>query len=305
VDADPRPVEFLAHAKVNLFLAVGARRADGYHEVITVLQALDLADELVIEAAGDEISLTCEPDLGVADADNLAWRAADAWRSETGRGAHIRLVKRVPTGAGLGGGSSDAAAVLSALGTRSAEGRGLVAKVAAGLGADVPFFLGPGTALMGGRGDELLEVLPTPTLDIVVVNPGVPAPTSAVYGLLDRMIRPASPSADAIVAAVRSGDRRSIADAMHNDMAEAAASLVPEVRSALRFVETSPGVLGGMVAGSGSSVFAVCEDGASASECAGAAQARGWWSCATRTSAVGSRLDPRSTGCGTGTEENR
>jgi 4-diphosphocytidyl-2-C-methyl-D-erythritol kinase len=305
VDADHRTAEVLAHAKVNLFLAVGARLADGYHEVTTVLQAIELADELVIETVGDEVSLTCTPDLGVADEDNLAWRAAEAWRRETGAGAHIRLAKRIPVGAGLGGGSSDAAAVLSMLAARSDDDGGLSARVAAGLGADVPFFLGPGTALMGGRGDRVLEVLPTPTLDIVVVNPGIPAPTSAVYALLDRMIRPVSPSADAIVAAVRSGDRRSIADTMHNDMADAAASLVPEVRLALRFLEGCPGVLRGLVAGSGSSVFGVCEDAVSAHECARAAEARGWWSCATRTSAVGVSVGAGRTRSGTGSEENR
>jgi 4-diphosphocytidyl-2-C-methyl-D-erythritol kinase len=188
VDADPRTAELLAHAKVNLFLAVGARRADGYHEVTTVLQALELTDGLVVDSAGvgGEVSLTCTPDLGVADEENLAWRAADAWRRETGIGARVRLEKRVPSGAGLGGGSADAAAVLAALGAAGDADPGLPLRLAAGLGADVPFFLGPGTALMGGRGDELLEVLPTPAIDIVLVNPGVPAPTSAVYALLDR-----------------------------------------------------------------------------------------------------------------------
>jgi 4-diphosphocytidyl-2-C-methyl-D-erythritol kinase len=288
VDADPRTVELLAHAKANLFLAVGARRADGYHEVTTVLQALELADTLVVEPGGADVSLACAPHLGVKEADNLAFRAAEAWRLETGVGSHIGLEKRIPAGAGLGGGSSDAAAVLRALAGLGDADPDLPSRLAAGLGADVPFFLGPGTMLMGGRGDEPVEALPTPTIDIVVVNPGIPAPTSAVYALLDRMIRPPSPSADAIVAAVRAGDRRSIADAM----ADAAASLVPEVRSALRFLEASPGVLRALVAGSGSSVFAVCEDRISAKECAGAAQARGWWSCATRTSAVGVSISP-------------
>jgi 4-diphosphocytidyl-2-C-methyl-D-erythritol kinase len=292
VDADPRTIELLAHAKVNLFLAVGARRAGGYHEVTTVLQALELADALVVEPGGTAISLACVPDLGVKDEDNLAWRSADAWRRETGVGVRIRLEKRVPAGAGLGGGSSDAAAVLTALAELGDSDFDLPSRLAAGLGADVPFFLGPGTMLMGGRGDEPVEALPTPAIDIVVVNPGIPAPTSAVYALLDRMIRPPSPSADAIVAAVRAGDRRSIADAMHNDMADAAASLVPEVRSALRFLEASPGVLRALVAGSGSSVFAVCQDGVSAKECARAAESRGWWSCATRTSAVGVSISP-------------
>jgi 4-diphosphocytidyl-2-C-methyl-D-erythritol kinase len=292
VDAGPRTARLLAHAKVNLFLAVGARLPDGYHEVTTVMQALAVADQLSVEAVAGEVSLTCTPDVGVPADANLAWRAAQAWLQATGVGARIRLTKNIPVGAGLGGGSSDAAAVLAALGASDGSDRGLPARLAAGLGADVPFFLGPGTALMGGRGDEPLEALPTPALDIVLVNPGVPAPTSAVYALLDRMIRPRSPSPEAIVAAVRSGDRRAIAGALHNDMADAAAALVPEVRSALRFLEESRGVLRGLVAGSGSSVFGLCEDEAAARECADAAEARGWWACATTASDAGVSISP-------------
>jgi 4-diphosphocytidyl-2-C-methyl-D-erythritol kinase len=302
VHAGSQTLAMLAHAKVNLFLAVGPRRTDGYHQVTTVMQAVGLADELLVEPGGDEVMLECVPDLGVPAVENLAWRAAEVWRRETGVGARVRLVKRVPLGAGLGGGSSDAAAVLAALATAGGADPGSAVRLAADLGADVPFFLGPGTALMGGRGDELLDVLPTPAMDVVLVNPGVPAPTAAVYAQLDRMLRPPAPPADAIVQALRSGDLRAIADAMHNDMEEAAMALVPEVRAALRFVEAVPGVLRGMVAGSGSSVFGVCEDEARARECARGAQERGWWACATRTSDIGVSIAPHTHGANGVTE---
>jgi len=287
-------VRVLAHAKVNLFLAVGQRRPDGYHDVATVMQALRLADTVTVVRGGEGLRVSTEPDLGIPEEQNLAFAAALAWRGSSARtdGASIRIVKAIPAGAGLGGGSADAAAVLAALWDwrPGEEPSSELMSAAAGLGADVPFFLGAGTRLMGGRGDEPIEVLPTPRLHIALVNPGAAVPTGAAYAQLDRTIRRPAPGIEEMSAAVRSGDPSAVAAALYNDMTEASCSLVPEIRVALRFLEESPGVLGAAMAGSGSTVFAVCADGAAAAECATAARARGWWAEATGSAESGLTL---------------
>jgi 4-diphosphocytidyl-2-C-methyl-D-erythritol kinase len=140
-----------ARAKLNLFLEVIGRRPDGYHEIDSVFSEIDLSDTLRIERS-DSLSLTVEGLGAPAGAENLAWRAAAA----LGAKARIHLTKRIPMGAGLGGGSSDAAAVLRALGGGLPPGKLL--EIARSLGADVPFFLTGGTARCRGVGD-LVEPL--------------------------------------------------------------------------------------------------------------------------------------------------
>lgn len=282
-----------AHAKVNLFLAVGCREAGGYHAVTTILQAIDLADAVSVSAS-DVTHVVCDPDVGVPAEENLACRAAGVWVEASGRrsAAEITIEKRIPHGAGLGGGSSDAAAVLAALSGWS-SGRGqnrLLLKAAATLGADVPFFLGPGTQLMSGRGDVPVEVLPTPELDLVLVKPPVPVSTAAAYERFDSLPPADAVSPQAAIEAIKAGDRGGIARALHNDLAEAACSLVPEVASALRFLQTSPGILGATVAGSGSTLFGICGSREDAEASSGAARELGWWSCAARTATAGLEL---------------
>jgi 4-diphosphocytidyl-2-C-methyl-D-erythritol kinase len=285
-------VTIKAHAKVNLFLAVGDRRDDGYHEITTVMQALELHDDVTVSLGGDTLTLDCEPDLGVAPEHNLAYRAAQGWfgSSRADRGAHVALRKRIPAGAGLGGGSADAAAVLKALALLDDVGDGAVervARLAAALGADVPFFLGGGTQLLAGRGDESVETLPTPRLDVVLVNPGTPVDTASAYACFDRTLQAESPGPDAMVTALRLGDPASIADALYDNMTEPSTALVPDIRLTLRFLERSAGVLGSAMAGSGSTVFGIFADPAAAADCAAEARERGWWACATRSVPTG------------------
>ncbi len=292
---------FAAHAKVNLFLSVGALRPDGYHEVVTVLQALDLADDVTVVRTDGDIAVTCEPEVCDQPEDNLAYRAVSAWRArlERGDGAQVRIAKRIPSGAGLGGGSADAAAVLAALGPWDGPDRPLdprLRTVASGLGADVAFFLGRGTQLMGGRGDDPIEVLPTPDLDLVLLNPGVPAATGAVYRRFDPLDgTPAS--RDRMLDAIRADDAEAVAAAMYNDLTRASISMVPEIAVALRFIQHSDRVLGAVMAGSGSTVLGVCSDRGSAESCALAARERGWWARAARTVDAGiERVDVASLG---------
>jgi 4-diphosphocytidyl-2-C-methyl-D-erythritol kinase len=170
--------ELLAPAKLNLELSVLGRRADGSHEVATVLQAIDLSDRLSISPA-PESSLVLAGDFAVPnDADNLVLRAA----AEVGLKARFTLAKSIPPGAGLGGGSSDAAAVLRAGG----QGRTDLAEIAAGLGADVPFFLRGGRARATGRG-EVLERLAVEPGWFALAWPGFEVSTAAVYQAWDEV----------------------------------------------------------------------------------------------------------------------
>ncbi len=190
----------LAPAKLNLFLRVLGRRPDGYHELRTVFEPLDLADELAFEpappAAGLHLDLQHEAPGPPAPAgrENLVLRAAEAFQAKTGRrlGGRFALVKRVPAGAGLGGGSSDAAAALLLLAAAAglpptAETMEILHEIAAGLGADVAFFLDPGRAVGAGRGERLSALPAGRPLHHVLLFPGWSIRTRAVY---DRLSAP-------------------------------------------------------------------------------------------------------------------
>ena len=179
-----------AYAKVNLALEVLGRRDDGYHNVTTILQTVDLADTVVIEEA-DDLSVECD-DSDLTGDRNLAWKAAEAlagWAGIAPRG-RIRIEKRIPVASGLGGGSADAAATL--VGLNRLWGLGLsgddLATVAAGLGSDVPFLLSGGTALGMGRGDEITSLGELPALAMLLVIPAdsIGAKTPTMY----RALRP-------------------------------------------------------------------------------------------------------------------
>lgn len=284
-----------APAKVNLYLAVGAARPDGYHDVDTVLQALSLADDVLVTPA-ETLSVTTHPDIGLAAQDNLAYRAAEELAAAAGRSSDvdIRIRKRIPAQAGLGGASADAAAVLVALahlwGLEPRETSLLLKEVAAALGADVPFFLGSGTALLTGRGDEIVRTLPTPQLHLALVKVSKPVSTSQAYAEFDKMVTSTVPGPEAMVRACEGGDPREVAAALHNNLTPAAAKLVPEVADALAFLSETPGILGAMLAGSGSAVFAVCASAEVSRTTVAGARARGWWAASASTVPEGVRL---------------
>ena len=181
-----------AHAKINLTLEVLGRRDDGYHEVATIMQTVDLHDTVRLTPA-DNITLTCD-DPALQSPDNLAFRAAQLLRDEIGYsgGAHIAIDKAIPVSAGLGGGSSDAAATLRGLndlwqlGMSSPE----LESIAAALGSDVPFLLQGGTAIALGRGERVRHLPPANIQWMVLVTPDVhhagnsPSKTAALYGML-------------------------------------------------------------------------------------------------------------------------
>jgi 4-diphosphocytidyl-2-C-methyl-D-erythritol kinase len=184
-------LKYRAPAKINLVLEVLGKRDDGYHEIRSLVQTVNLCDNLAFEIA-DDISLECiEPALQTKD--NLVIRAAELLREASGsnKGARIRLEKHIPWGAGLGGGSSDAAATLLAL-------NGLwelkltvsnLVELAARLGSDVPFFIHGGAALIEGRGEKVTTLPPSPPAHFVLMLPSLPKitdKTRRLYSLLDR-----------------------------------------------------------------------------------------------------------------------
>lgn len=227
-----------AHAKINLTLEVLGRRPDGYHELRSVVVPIPLHDDVALEAS-EGISVEMDA-LNVPQERNLAWRAAQALRQATGcaRGARISIVKRIPAGGGLGGGSADAAAVLNGLN----ELWGLhlskecLAEIGATVGSDVPALVWGGPVLMEGRGER---VSPLP--------PDVRVPDLARLVLRFSSVAASTP---AVYAAFRAEDRGRGA----NDLQPAACRLYPEIAAALKALEAE-GCEGVQMTGSGSTVF--------------------------------------------------
>jgi 4-diphosphocytidyl-2-C-methyl-D-erythritol kinase len=255
----------LAPAKLNLYLEVVGRRPDGYHELRTLFQTVAFGDDVTVERTAAP-GVACEvsgADLP-SDESNLAVRAARAWLEAAGAagGARIRLEKRVPVGGGMGGGSSDAAAVLRLL-ERSgpALGAARLREVARGLGADVPFLLQGGTATATGRGDEVAPLPPAPPLAVVLVVPPFGTETAVVYGRVHERVRRAPPDGLArAVLALRSGEPARVREAHHDDLAEAALRAYPALRE---FTARTERLLGRPPAmtGSGSTLFDVPDAG--------------------------------------------
>jgi 4-diphosphocytidyl-2-C-methyl-D-erythritol kinase len=283
-------VTVISPAKINLYLEVGRVRTDGYHDLVTVFQALELHDTLTIRPASG-LTVECSPDLGIPAEENLVFRAAYALGQKVGRkaAARIRVDKVIPAGAGLGGGSSNAAAALAGLAAMwGIEARDpLLVDVARSLGADVPFFLFGGTALFRGRGDEFAESYPTPDLAIALIKPADPVSTAAAYNAIDRSgpLAPGDPGS--VRSACISGDPVDVVRVLRNDFLSPSSGLVPGIADALAWAAERDGVLGVGLAGSGSATFAICADSGSAAAVADAAQKQGWWAVPTRTNAKG------------------
>mgnify|MGYP002673271070 FL=1 len=246
-----------APAKVNLTLIAGARRDDGYHDVSTVMQTVGLYDTLTLSGGGSGLTMTCtDPDLPT-DGSNLVLRAAALFCQELHLPVpdlYLHLQKRIPSQAGLGGGSSDAAAVLRAMRTLYAPevSDAELERMAAALGSDVPFFIRGGTALATGRGERLT---PLPRLAdgwFVVVKPPEGFSTPAMYRRLDEL-PPKPPQPDGMTAALGAGELRAVAAALCNSFERAVPpdSAVWVIREALR----AQGALAAMLSGSGSAVF--------------------------------------------------
>ncbi|RMI35682.1 4-(cytidine 5'-diphospho)-2-C-methyl-D-erythritol kinase [Nocardia stercoris] len=265
----PSPVVVRAPSKVNLHLGVGELRADGYHELTTVFQALSLTDEVELSPSS---SLTVKVSGEGADEvptgrTNLVWQAAVRLGHLAGRAplVEITLRKGIPVAGGMAGGSADAAAALIGLNELWDLGltRDELATHAAELGSDVPFALHGGTALGRGRGEKLLPVLSRNTFHWVLALAKGGLSTPAVFKELDRLREAGSPprlgEPQDLLQALASGDPHLLAPLLGNDLQAAALSLKPELRRTLR-AGVEAGALAGIVSGSGPTCAFLCTD---------------------------------------------
>jgi len=257
-----------APAKINIHLQIMRARSDNHHEVWTLFQSIDLADEVVVGDAPDgSVALVVEP-AGAAPGgdDNLVLKALSAIRERTGvrRGAVIRLRKKIPAGAGLGGGSADAAAALVAvdrLWDLQLSAADLV-DLAGGIGSDVPFFLHGGFALGRGRGDDIDPLPDLPPLAVVIVVPAIEVSTAVAFAEAGRRLTSRGP--DATVEAFVEGHREGAVgeppwSALFNDFEEVVTGRWPEIGLVARALQAT-GTLHAAVTGSGSAVFGIYAD---------------------------------------------
>ena len=282
-----------AYAKINLGLHVLGRRPDGYHELRTVFQTITLHDELIFSTCADErIELACAASDVPTDESNLVHRAAVALRErfKLQQGARIEILKRIPTGGGLGGGSSDAAVALLGLAHLwqvNTDHRELSA-LGAQLGADVPFFFTGGTAFGTGRGTEIHPLEDQPKTHLLVVTPQVKILTSEAYKALSApaLTKPDRP-VNVPISRMEADAARALACELTNDFAPVIFGLQPEIARAHAAL-LQAGARAAALSGSGASVFGIFDSQAAQTQAANTLQTEADWqifACTTLTRA--------------------
>jgi len=256
-------------AKVNLLLNVLGRRADGFHELETVLQPVPLCDELELDRGGKDIQLTCSDPLLPTDSTNLVQRAAVAFLQTTrvAEGVKIHLVKRIPLAAGLGGGSGNAAGTL--LGLNELFGRPLspeqLSELAASLGSDVPFFLQDKPALATGRGEKVEPLERFQALRgvfVLLIHPGFGISTAWAYRTLASCPKalPGQPGrARRLILLLQSADLEAAAREFYNSLEAPALNKYPVLALFQEFLMAN-GAAAALMSGSGSAIFALAKD---------------------------------------------
>jgi 4-diphosphocytidyl-2-C-methyl-D-erythritol kinase len=261
-------------AKINLCLSVLGRRQDGYHEVSMLMQMVGLYDEVRVSLGGKGISVTCDDDTVPSGEANIAWKAAEAVlscsNSETGLSVAIK--KAIPAAAGLGGGSSDAAAVLAAANKLLKTGfdRGQLSDKGAKLGMDVPFFFHGPLALARGRGELLTRLAPLPRFWVLLVNPGFETSTAWVYKNLNlRLTKNVDCNKIARLTV------RNVAEGLHNDLETVTAAAHPVI-SRIEDALLAHGAMGARMSGSGPTVFGIFENEQGCRAAAASLTGEGW-----------------------------
>lgn len=313
-------IKVAAPAKVNLFLGIGSKRPDGYHEATSVMHALAMHDLITfvaypegtpqdlipvkeqnrkeLEEGGLTVTTEVEwheglPEQELALEDNLAVRAVFAlaracdfpWKGRL----HLLLEKHIPVQAGLGGGSADAAAALvGAADVWGVTDRDLICRVARDLGADVPFFLDGGCVLLEGRGDAPVRTLDARHDNVVVVRPAGGVSTAEAYQTFDA--DPQQVSSDLAAQVDAAGAAADVP--LYNNLAPASEQLLPELAQIREWLAAQPGVQDVLLSGSGSATFAVTGDHQAALALVTAASAKGYWARATTFSRLRAAVIP-------------
>ena len=251
-----------AFAKINLTLDVLGKREDGYHDLKSVMQAISIRDDVEIDVdTNAPWTLMCSMEGIPEDSTNLAWKAAEVFYSVTKlttSGIAIRIQKRIPTQAGLGGGSADAAAVLRALNKHYGNPLSIfaLAEVGAQVGSDVPFCVLCGTAMVEGRGERLRKLPDLPDCFFVVCKPDFSSSTPELYKKLDESVIARRPDSQAMESALLAGDLQKIADNIWNVFDP----VVTKDHLELNYIKSifnSYGAIAYQMTGSGSAVFAI------------------------------------------------
>jgi len=261
-----RSIRIRSFAKINLALAVLGKRPDGYHDIQTVFQSISIHDELEFRLS-DRLELHCKNLPGVPKEDNLVWKAANMLtEAVSGRfGASIVLKKRIPSGAGLGGGSSNAAATL--LGLCRLWKIGIpefdLQPLAAELGSDVPYFLSGGTAMGSGRGEKIHPLPDLPTRHLAVIFPGVQVPTVEAYRSLNLGLTSATEDNRIQCFCGQLKNDPSLLTGIFNDFEASILPAYPPILQAKNFLGRQ-GAAVTLMSGSGSAVFGFFDDEESA-----------------------------------------
>ena len=280
------------YAKINLHLDITGRNADGYHDVVTVMQSLSLCDTVTLTERSDaQITLSCDREGVPTDASNLAVRAALLYMDTVGthRGVHIDIQKQIPMAAGMAGGSADAAAALRAINRLYGSPMDTEALCALGarLGADVPFCIVGGTAYADGRGDRLHSFTAMPDCFVVAACGGEGVSTPGAYRLLDQTYSDFDGSCytpraiDALEEAMEKGSLLAIGQAMYNVFETPILAERPVARE-LRETMCAGGAIAAMMSGSGPSVFGLFEREDDARAVAERIAAKGYFATACR-----------------------
>ena len=254
-----------AFAKINLTLDVLGKRSDGYHDLKSIMQTLSIRDDVEIDVdTGKPWILQCDMDGVPTDSRNLAWKAAEVFFAQTKRstsGLAIRITKRIPTQAGLGGGSADAAAVLRALNRHYGNPLSIMALAELGslVGSDVPFCVLCGTVMVEGRGERLRKLTDLPDCCFVVCKPDFSSSTPELYKKIDEVEIAKRPNHQAMESALLAGDLGKIAENIYNVFDP----IVTQDHLELNYIKSifnSYGAVAYQMTGSGSAVFAIVPD---------------------------------------------
>ena len=257
-------IKFKTPAKINLGLHIHGKREDGFHELETIFQMVSLYDDVELELLSSGIKLECDTSGVPTDDTNLACKAALLLRQTyqvEGKGVNIRLKKNIPFGAGLGGGSGNAAGVLMGLNRlwNLKIEREKLSKLAAELGSDVPFFLTSPCALGMGRGEQLGSLKPCAKFQVLLVFPGFPVATSWVYQNLKLKLTKRENNISILRKNLSLSDITSLGSRLYNDLEPVVIQRFPEVQ-VVKDELGAWGALGVLLSGSGSTVFGIFDD---------------------------------------------